>query len=523
MGQSLGSGEEAFPVVTTADTGFENYQFRRGVHTWRPSEPDNCANPERRRGNDFALVPIIGGEQATHTGETIASGLVDSLKAARDRPADLHYLFSYAGVGNTRLRDLDKRHDDTTDPRALRPTPGGFYRTSIDDVRRGAAQAAMRGWQFEVGAITWMQGERNEDLRLNDWSEPLPREAFLEAYAEDLIALKNDWNDDIRAITQQSSRIHLFTYQTRGSTTGQAQLLAADTDPEIHLTSPTYYMMSAVNSLNPFSNQWGAIIHITGDSERWLGAQFAKVMKRTLLEQQPWQPLRPLAAWASADRTEVFIRYAVPVPPLVIENDFLPALAGAGLRIVGGPGIAAVAVASADTLALTLDSPLPSGTAFSVDYATVTSSAVALEFPAGARAVRAGRASNGEATYEVLIPGDVRDQLRRVLQNGVFYLQTASDFTCTSSCARGIIRNVTLDASGDTVLQGISSELEGGTSFVAGQSLAVALIWPYGNIRDSDNEPSLYTFATGPRAGQPYPLWNWSVAFEGLPIGPSPP
>jgi hypothetical protein len=518
MGQSLGSGEDAFPVVTIADTGDGNFQFARGVHTWRAQAPTFCRTPELRPDAEFALVPLVGGEPATSTGETIASGLADSLKNAVGRQADIHYLVSFAGRGNTRLHDLDKRHDNTTDPRSLEPTPGGFYRTSIDDVRRAKAQADARGWRYSVGAITWMQGEKNDDLRLDDWSEPLEFPAFVDAYADDLIALKNDWNDDILPITQQSQRIRLFTYQTLGAIAGQAQLAAADKDPEIHLVSPIYYLMSAINSRNPYTKDWGAVNHLTGDSERWLGAQFAKVMKRVLIDSARWEPLRPLTAWTSVDRTTVYVRYSVPVPPLVIDTQFLPAHPTRGFHIPGGPKISGASTIAADTIALTLAGPLAPG-AHSIEYVTENVPTVTRELHAGALDVRTGTSAAGHSTNRVVIAGDLREEIQPILQHGVFYLETldAMDFT------RGIIRKVFIDEHGNTVFEGEEREIVHGASFRTGQALAVAMIMPYGNIRDSDAEPSQYTFVHGPRVGQPYPLWNWSVAFRGLPIQDAPP
>src|SRR3974377_283526 len=67
VGQSLASGEDAFPVVTVADTGYGNFQFKRGVHTWRIDQPAYCVAPQTRPDGDFGLVPIVGGEVATLT------------------------------------------------------------------------------------------------------------------------------------------------------------------------------------------------------------------------------------------------------------------------------------------------------------------------------------------------------------------------------------------------------------------------------------------------------------------------
>jgi hypothetical protein len=518
MGQSLGDGEDAFPVVTVQPNRYGNFQFARGVHTWRIQQPGYCVAPETRPDNEFALAPIIGGEAATSTGETIASGLADSLKLSLDEFANTRFLVSYADTGNKRLRDLDK-HDDTTDPRSLDPTPGGFYRTSIDDVRRAKAQADANGWTYEVSAITWMQGEKNNDLRLDDWDVPLDRAAFLPAYANDLIALKNDLNADILPITKQSHRIPLFSYQTLDAISGQAQLLASDRDPEIYVVSPTYYMFSALNSVNPLYNRWGNFIHLTGDSERWLGAQFAKVIKRVLIDKAPWQPLRPLAAWSSSDGKTVFVRYHVPVSPIVIDTTFMPAAAGAGLFIPGGPEVASVSVFSSDTIALSLQSPLPSAGAFTLEYASEHGITLALSLLGGAVQVSA-TPQDDPTTYQVVLAGDIRAQLTATMLHGVFYLQNNPN---SSGYTFGPIRHVTLDADGNTVLQGNVSELSNGLTFAVGQPLSITMIWPYGNIRDSDDEPTRYRFVDGPRAGQAYPLWNWSVGFEGLVIGTSPP
>ncbi|HWS66629.1 MAG TPA: hypothetical protein VN325_28040 [Steroidobacteraceae bacterium] len=519
MGQSLASGEDAFPVVTLADTGHGNFQFERGVHTWRQDEPGYCVAPETRPSGEFAFVPIVGGERVTKTGETIASGLVDSLKHSLGAGTETGFLFSYAGTGNKRLRDLDKRHDDTTDPRSMDPTPGGFYKTSIDDVRRVKAQADAKGWTYEVSAITWLQGEKNDDLRLDDWAAPLDRASFLAAYARDLIVLKNDLNSDILPITKQPRRIPVFSYQTLDAISGQAQLLASDLDPEIYVVSPTYYMDSAINSTNPLTGAWGNFIHLTGDSQRWLGAQFAKVINRVVINKQSWQPLRASIAWTSSDRNTVFVRYHVPVLPIVIDTSFMPAAPGAGLFIPGGPNIASVFVYSSDTIALILESPLPSAGAFTLEYASERGTELALSLPGGALNVSGGTASK---TYDVVIAGDIRAQLAASFQHGVFYLQNNLSGVAHTNGTNGVIRNVFLDANGNTVLQGSATELSNGIPFQTGQPLAITMILPYGNIRDSDNEQSLYKFTEGPRAGQPYPLWNWSVGFEGLVISSSP-
>ena len=518
MGQSLGSGDEAYPVVTIRDTGYGNFQFTRGVHTWRQTEPAYCTNPETRPSAQFALTAITGGESATGTGETIASGLVDQLTQSTSSDAR-HFLFSFAGQGSKRLRDLDKRHDEAKDPRSSRSNPGGFYVTSVDDVRRGKSEAEQRGWAYSVRAITWMQGERNNDRRLSDWLDPLVDEGFLDVYADDLIALKNDWNADLRAISGQRSRIPLFTYQTWGAVSGEAQLIAADRDPEIYVVSPTYYMPSAVNGARAFDGRYGNFIHLNGDSERWLGVQFAKAMKR-VAKGERWSPLRPRRAWASHDHRTVWIRYHVPRPPIVIDASFLPAVRGAGFLIRGGT-VTDARIASPDTIALTLAAPLPATRLF-VEYASEHASGPVF-FDIPGQVLAAGTAApwpNGAESWEVVCAGDVRPLFAPIAGYGVANLRR--DDQASPGWTQGPIRSVSLDGSGNTVIRGEVRELYNRVLFQAGQKVGVAAIMPLGNVRDSDDEVSIYSFASGARVGQRYPLWNWSVAFQYLQIADAP-
>lgn len=520
MGQSLGQGAEAFPVITVADTGLGNLQFARGVVTWREHETAYCRAPQTRPDSDFALTAIAGGDAASGSGETIASGLADGFKS-RLPGVDTRFLVTYAGQGGRRLRDLDKRHADASDPRSARPTAGGHYLTSIDDVRRARTQATGRGWSHRVVALTWMQGEAENDYKVNDWTAPLPYAQLIDTYATDLINLKNDWNADIGAITGQSGRIPMFVYQTYGAVTGQAQLLATDRDPDIMMVAPTYMMATSLDSAQPHPGApWGSWIHLAADGERWLGEQFAKVMHRTLVEKKPWQPLRPLSAWKSGDGLTVFVRYAVPAPPLVLDTQFLPAVDGFGFALAGGPAIASAAVVAPDVLALTLAQPLASDVTATLQYAADERASKVLDMPVPVKTVRAAPAwANGQASFEVVYAGDWRTHLAATVRAGAFYLMNDQG---QHGAAKAVIRAVDLDADGNTVLRGETRELAGGVPFAAGQATRLHLPRFVGNVRDSDASASLYRFAHGPRKGEPYPLWNWSVAYRDLPIKSAP-
>ncbi len=402
-GQSNAAGDDAYPVVSPTPTAYGNLQFARGMFTW------TGPHPELRAASDFAFVGLHSVDLNNGNGELIANGLADQYTATTGTPASI--LFSFAGQGSKRLREISIQ-DEAADPRALNRTEGGYYRTMVDDVRRAKAQAERIGATYSVLAATIMQGEKNNDQTVSDWIDPMPLDTFTAVYAQDLIDLKDAFNVDVQKITGQTRRVPLYTYQTCIAISGQAQLLAATLDPEIVLVSPSYYMAPA-STVTWFRDQPGSYLHLTGDSQRWLGNQFAKVIKR-VQEGERWQTLRPLQAQASSDRLMVTVRFHVPRPPLVLDTEWLAAAPGAGFRIAGVD--VTHAEVDGDAVRLALSAPLPARA--TLEYAHYM-------------------------TEQVL---------------------------------------------------------------------------PWGNLRDSDPERSIHTFAYGPHAGQPYPLWNWAVAFQAFPI-----
>lgn len=115
----------------------------------------------------------------------------------------------------------------------------------------------------------------------------------------------------------------------------------------------------------------------------------------------------------------------------------------------------------------------------------------------------------------MIFEGDLLSRLRGVISRGIFYLMSDSS---AQAGALGVIRGVYLDAHGNTVLKGESRELRNSVKFRTGQRVKVLLPYPYGNIRDSDSDLSVYRFSSGEWSGQRYPLWNWSIIFTNFPI-----
>lgn len=529
MGQSLGDGSESLPLVTPDDTGWGNLAFQLGVRTWLPG-PD-AAVPQQRPDDQFALVPLRAGANGG-LGETVVNGLADHLKSALvamekgpDKSASPHFLVAFAGQGGRQIQELSAA-DLSTDPRTpeSRRHGGGYYRTSLDDARRAVEQAAERGMSFRIAALYWMQGEGNGGptggIVPTRWGTELPRPGGLEWYRDQLIAYRKQWSSDLSAITGQEDALPLFTYQTLGPA-GEAQLMAADAHPLIHLVGPHYAVPSALNSRKP-DGRAGDAIHLSADGERWWGEQVGKVMHRVLHLGEDWEPLRPRRAVLDEKRESVLIDFIVPCPPLVLDTTFLPrqeiAVAGgfsslAGFQVRGSSGatvaLAGISVDGPDRVRLRLAKPMPEGMPegdrWTVSYGHPATSALGKI---------ATLRSRSEFEGELILTDDYSEELRVLMDEGAFFVTGLSG----GKPVRVPIRHVGLE-NGVTVLRYDSGELREGTPFEAGLAITAQRSFSYGNLRDSDPEPAVFSFADaayGTRAGQPYPLWNWCVLFSNL-------
>lgn len=538
MGQSLCDGSESLPIVTPQDTGWGNLSFKRGVRTWLPN--DHPATPAARPADQFSLVPLAAAANGG-LGETIANGLADHLSAAavafqKPAPAAARpaHLVAYAGQGGRTIEELAIA-DLSTDPRTPKEKQagGGYYQTSLDDARRATAQARTAGRPFHIAALVWMQGEGNGGatggLHPARWEAELPRPAGQAWYRDRLIAYRRQWSTDLRAITGQQGEIPLFTYQTLGPA-GAAQLMAADDDPHIHLVGPHYMVPSAINSRRP-GGLHGAPIHLSADGERWFGEQVGKVIHRVLHQGEAWQPLRPLAATIAPGRASLLIDFHVPRPPLVLDTAFLPlqhvstgpeahsSLAGFQVRDEAGAlmPLASIHVEPPARLRLRLARPLPSGMKYHLSCGAPQAGVLGRVL-----AVRPAPAAAVPAT-DLILAGPPPPVLARLLEEGAFPVSNQAAGAAHAQAPVRAVHTGSDPATGaaTTHLRFEDRELRNATPFAPGQPLTAMRPYAYCNLRDSDAEPSLHTFADpayGRRQGRPYPLWNWCVLFTDFPI-----
>ena len=533
MGQSLCEGAESVPIVTKTDGGWGNYMFHRGVRTWSYGKYTN--KPQERPENLFSFVPLTATINGG-LGETIANGLADHMKASylnsqtnhdhlkKEAP---HFLATYAGQGGRMIDELTSV-DQSTDSRtpASRQHGGGYYKTSLDDARRAKVQAEAMGKDFAIAALIWMQGEGNAGptggINPSRWGKEIPRPAGLHWYRDRLIDYRKQWSHDIQKITGQTSEIPMFTYQTL-STAGEAQLMAADKDPNITMVGPHYMVPSALNSR--YAGRYGDPIHMSADGERWFGEQVAKVVHRVLTKGEAWQPLRPRKSRISSDRTSVLVEFQVPRPPLVLDETFLPReyfVRGKGFQSLYGfqirdaaravSAITAIEVESPTSIRIRLVSPLKADTEYQLSYGLPYAGQIGKIV-----SIRKGPSVADQPTTELLIDGKLDPVLKPLLAEGAFFV---SNMLAGDIYAQAPIRHIE-EVDGSTVLRFENRERRKNKDFAVGQSLTTFRGFSYGNLRDSDPEKAIYKFADpgyGTRAGQPYPLWNWCVLFKQFPI-----
>lgn len=536
MGQSLCDGSDSLPIVTPADTGWGNLRFKRGVRTWVYG--DHGADPEKRKGADFTFVPLTASTNGG-LGETIANGLADHLKhsmlgLAKDQGREKlppHFLVAYAGQGGRTIEELSIA-DISTDPRTptVKKHGGGYYQTSLDDARRAKAQARALGKDFAIAALVWMQGEANGGptggLMPTRWDAELPRAAAREWYRDRLIAYRKQWSADLRAITGQRAEIPMFTYQTLGPA-GPAQLMAADADPHIIMVGPHYMVPSAINSRKADGSH-GAAIHLSADGERWYGEQVAKVMHRVLVKGEDWQPLRPRRAWLDASRTNVLVDFIVPRPPLVLDKEFFAlqqvalgrgtfsSLGGFQVREASGAivPLTAAEVDGPTRLRIRLAAPLKAGAKGFISCGEPHAGVLGT-----ITAIRPGAPLDKDVPTTELVVDGSPNACQPFLKEGAFYVANQQS---GAAHAQVPVRHVaTAPSPGATVLRYEDRELRNGVPFAVGQTVHAQRPFSYSNLRDSDEDRALHRFADeayGQRQGQPCPLWNWCVLFDGMVI-----
>ena len=321
-GQSWSTGYDASAITTTQR--YDNLMLDTGIM-------NNPLNDLSVTATSFVPAVEFSGKNSTTTpnqttGETPVSAQMNIVKQLMESEDgltvnDLSYqlLGTAPGYGSKTLAQLEKGTD--------------YYTRLISQVQRAHEIAAAMGKRLVVQAFSWVQGALGKTGN----------------YAEALEQLRLDIDTDVKAITGQTQDVKCITWQSfiyngslRAKQVYNQYVGAAETYPNIICAGATYHL----------DNVRAANLHFTSESQDWLGAYFGVAYKRTIIDGEGFEPLKPTKA--SKSGKILYVKFNVPQRPLVFDTERLTEAPNKGFKLYATDGtektITEVAIISPDTV-----------------------------------------------------------------------------------------------------------------------------------------------------------------------------
>lgn len=199
------------------------------------------------------------------------------------------------------------------------------YQKLIKDIETAYQSAIKRGWDFEMPALCWMQGETD----VNSYPGTNYRELILKLY--------HDINHDVKEITGQDGNVEFICYQTNQITRAkdfnplmyncvetkvpQTQLELVRDNPAFYASGPTY-PYKCVND----------IIHIDGNGQMRLGILAALSAYDILKHQKVRRGL--LVKKTAIKDNEIIISFNIPYPPLCFDTIQVEKIENYGFSVI---------------------------------------------------------------------------------------------------------------------------------------------------------------------------------------------
>lgn len=234
------------------------------------------------------------------------------------------------------------------------------YAQGIAQVNAAKSLANTAGIPYMVSAVTTVHGETDELQNMTDTT-----------YEAKLVEWQNDYQADVNAITGQTGILPMFTDQMAswaGNNIKHAtpkvalgQWNAAKNNPDkIFLVTPKYML------------DYQDYLHLKNYSYRRLGEYYGKVMKKVLVDEEPWLPLSPIRITRVDNK--IYAKFHVPVAPIAFDTTAVDPMAHYGFEYVDATGSASltgtsgIQIIDGDTLEITL-STTPTGSNQRLRYA----------------------------------------------------------------------------------------------------------------------------------------------------------
>ena len=284
-GQSWSTGYDASAITT--EPRYDNWMLDTGVMTEPLNNFDAVAT---------SFVPAVEKTQFSgqRKGETPVSAQMNMVRQLLNSEnnilvADLTYtmLGTAPGMGSKTLAQLEKGTD--------------YYARLINQVQQAHDIAATMNKRLVVEAFSWVQGSLGRPGN----------------YAEALEQLRLDIDTDVRAITGQTEVVKCITWQSfiynnslRAKQAYDQYVGAAETYPHIICAGATYHL----------DNVKAGNLHFKSESQDWLGAYFGVAYKRTIIDGEKFEPLKPIGV--HIDGNALYVKFHVPYGSLVFDGDY---------------------------------------------------------------------------------------------------------------------------------------------------------------------------------------------------------
>ena len=220
------------------------------------------------------------------------------------------FIATSAGVSGQSIEDLSKESQVYN-----------FYSNFQNALRYGKRIATKTYSEISVPAIFWLQGEWNYHEGTTNSTGLTPGSKATnnkDTYKQLMIQLKNNMQADIQERYLQKDKPLFITYQvgaqyTRGMRLpiGMAQLEASNEYRDVICAGPVYQV-----------TDFGG--HLDGNGNRWYGEMLGKVYYKTKILGEDFKPLQPKRLEKDPnDPKKIHVTFLVPEPPLVFDTNTL--------------------------------------------------------------------------------------------------------------------------------------------------------------------------------------------------------
>lgn len=336
-GQSWALGWNSTPSINTVQR-YDNLTFNGGVRQLYSvaSVPTALQSFVPAVEIDAIGTPEDGAAVLGETGAVAAGNTIKELIQRENNLAftehSFQLLFSCPDEGGKSIEDLANN--------AL-----AYTTRCKEQIARAFAIATSLGKTYEVGAITWMQGNGASDA----------------TYPAQLEAMRLDIDTYAKSVTGQVNDVKLITWELTASSDTQSNvgsvtavqnryIKAADTYPHIYCSGPSY----------PVGQLAVGNIHYGGTAMDFHGRSMGVALKRVLVDLVDYQPVRPVSIRRAGNFAIVKIN--VQADRLSLDTVNIAAFPNYGFNLFDAARaeqtISSVALVGPDTIKITAADPI---------------------------------------------------------------------------------------------------------------------------------------------------------------------